>query len=522
MALGQDSRYSEAQAVSAISTPQLPLQAPVTPDMSTETLLAASSAAFGSFYSGADASSISAAAAPSDSAGIASAFLGFAGVQCEDSEPLYPQGYTKLNEQLQGVLVMPTSVATPPSLVSSPEFLHTTGATAAARTDEIAAIAGHNPLGQVATLSYPPPHTQQWAAPLAQSIQGGGSPVLASVPAPEGFVYSTPIMGSGQMPAEPLFGNISYSDANSTSSGSAAFAPNMACTIGPNMQMYAYSQPCMAQNSIPSLAQPPQQQPELAMPDALALNTHGTPLPGFDSFSLIGGQPPEPPALPFGGPFDAPTPLSRLQRSLSTDEPERARSSSPNLARLGAHPYISRRNTSGAGGAQFRRIRSHTRAGSDVIAGCMSPAHPMYSQQARDASLWRRLQGGSPSSSSLPTRASSIFGQMGAGGREGSSEDDGDVDSEPQRTPSGRIPLTRDQREVFFRWLYQNSHDPKPKGSERDRLRCIGKMTRERFKTWFANARRRYFKITYQNGVQKYTVNERFRVACQRANIKLD
>ncbi|KAJ2797190.1 hypothetical protein H4R20_005270 [Coemansia guatemalensis] len=93
---------------------------------------------------------------------------------------------------------------------------------------------------------------------------------------------------------------------------------------------------------------------------------------------------------------------------------------------------------------------------------------------------------------------------------------------EVHRTPSGRIPLTREQREIFFRWLYENAHDPKPKGIERDRLRRIGNMTRDRFKTWFANARRRYFKITYDDGVQRYAVNERFRVACQRAKIELD
>ncbi|KAJ2771991.1 hypothetical protein GGI18_004941, partial [Coemansia linderi] len=85
-----------------------------------------------------------------------------------------------------------------------------------------------------------------------------------------------------------------------------------------------------------------------------------------------------------------------------------------------------------------------------------------------------------------------------------------------------RTPLTPEQREIFFRWLYQNIHDPKPKGGERDRLRAIGNMSRERFKTWFANARRRYFTTTVENGVQRYSVNNRFIVACQRNNIKLD
>ncbi|KAJ2745269.1 hypothetical protein GGI20_002292 [Coemansia sp. BCRC 34301] len=90
------------------------------------------------------------------------------------------------------------------------------------------------------------------------------------------------------------------------------------------------------------------------------------------------------------------------------------------------------------------------------------------------------------------------------------------------KLPSIRTPLTTVQREIFFRWLYQNIHDPKPRGKERERLRNIGNMSHERFKTWFANARRRYFTVTTENGVQRYTINSRFVVACQRANINLD
>lgn len=85
-----------------------------------------------------------------------------------------------------------------------------------------------------------------------------------------------------------------------------------------------------------------------------------------------------------------------------------------------------------------------------------------------------------------------------------------------------RTPLTPYQREVFFRWLYKNADDPKPKGKEREELRRIGNMSRERFKTWFANARRRYFDVEYRDGVPTYTVNERFLDACQRANIHFD
>ncbi|KAJ1963038.1 hypothetical protein GGI12_002284 [Dipsacomyces acuminosporus] len=90
------------------------------------------------------------------------------------------------------------------------------------------------------------------------------------------------------------------------------------------------------------------------------------------------------------------------------------------------------------------------------------------------------------------------------------------------QTVSGRIPLTDEQRREYFLWLYRNAHDPKPKGKERERLRAIGNMSRERFKTWFANARRRYFRITENNGIQRYVINSRFKDACKRANIQLN
>ncbi|KAJ2521637.1 hypothetical protein H4217_001265 [Coemansia sp. RSA 1939] len=88
---------------------------------------------------------------------------------------------------------------------------------------------------------------------------------------------------------------------------------------------------------------------------------------------------------------------------------------------------------------------------------------------------------------------------------------------------SGRIALTNEQREIFFRWLFENTHDPKPKGKERERLRRIGNMSRGRFKTWFANARRRYFHVvTDAEGKQTYVVNERFKIACHRSNVKFE
>ncbi|KAJ1835381.1 hypothetical protein LPJ63_001197 [Coemansia sp. RSA 2711] len=498
---------------------------PITPGMGSDALLATQAATLSGLYSSVNIGA---------STDISGALFGLQGlpmpsegmpsvIPCENppalsgpsGDALYSQGYAKLNEHLQGVLGMPSAVSTPPASVSSPEFLST--------GSDIATIAGGS-LGQIPGLGYA--QAFHMHTPLAQDMSN------VTIPASEAL-YTTPIMGSTQLPAEPLF---TYAD---TGSG-AAFVPNMA-SAEHGMQMYAHPQHGLGQSGIPSLVH---------TPDIFMVNSHA-PLASSalaDSFGDVSLSQQQPSSLqqvasgllPFGA---VPGQLSQLrsQRSLSISEPARARSSSPSLTRLATmpalsgHPYTPRRNTSLRSnpsdmhaGAQFRRIRSHTRTGSDIVAGC-APGYTV----PQDFASWGKL--GSPGST-LPSRSNSTYSKSraasivpGSGALasvldsdDGTSAGDDEADSEPQRTPSGRIPLTREQREVFFRWLYENSHDPKPKGSERDRLRCIGNMTRERFKTWFANARRRYFKISYDNGVQQYTVNERFRVACQRANINLD
>ncbi|KAJ1759552.1 hypothetical protein LPJ77_002009 [Coemansia sp. RSA 2523] len=543
MASGQDTYNFGAAAINFASDPatssaSIQSLVPITPNMSSDALLVTHAASLGGIYSTAGVADVSAVVNPNsfaDALFLQRLAAGDQGIQCENSqalggfngEPLDSQGY-KFSEHLQGVLGMSSAVSTPPASVSSPDFLNT--------NNDIATITGTT-LSQMSGLGYS--QALHMHAPLSQSTTGNVT-ILATSEA----LYSTPIMGSTQMPVEPLFGHISYANAGS----SAAFVPNMAA-VEHNMQMYVHPQG-LGQSGIPSLAHTPQPEHSLGMSDFYAMNTHAAHIPpsslanSFSEFTLAGQQPATG-LLPFGQPSTGNFSHLRLQRTLSIGEPERARSSSPSLNQLVTmpaqvgHPYMPRRNTSmrsnpsdmHAGSAQLRRIRSHTRTGSDIVAGC-TPVPAM----APDLANWGRL--GSPCSTQL-SRASSGYksrdasivpgtGIMIYSSRNGDSDDgcsssgDNDAESEPQRTPSGRIPLTREQREVFFHWLYNNAHDPKPKGSERDHLRCIGNMTRERFKTWFANARRRYFKITYNNGVQQYTVNERFRVACQRANIKLD
>ncbi|KAJ1889571.1 hypothetical protein LPJ66_007961 [Kickxella alabastrina] len=85
-----------------------------------------------------------------------------------------------------------------------------------------------------------------------------------------------------------------------------------------------------------------------------------------------------------------------------------------------------------------------------------------------------------------------------------------------------RTSLSEKQKKEMFKWVYKNRFNPKPRGEERERLMRVAGMSRERFKTWFANARRRYFIRTEVNGAIQYEVTQTFIDACQRADIKLD
>ncbi|KAJ2001452.1 hypothetical protein H4R26_004124 [Coemansia thaxteri] len=246
----------------------------------------------------------------------------------------------------------------------------------------------------------------------------------------------------------------------------------------------------------------------------------------------------------------------RPGRSISISEPSRARSTSPAHALFGptphstAHPYFPSNVYQSLSGAMSPKLGA---AAADMQGGRQSSAQHSSVADAGNSYLdiaQLNLRNSSPrpvlqrsysgpqtrprhheaksvlSSPSTPVVNSESASDGLHSSDEALSEDGatGDISDagHDAKGAGNRIPLTAAQREIFFRWLYQNINDPKPKGSERDRLRCIGNMTRERFKTWFANARRRYFSVTVVDGVQRYTMNTRFIVACERANIKLD
>ncbi|KAJ2724273.1 hypothetical protein GGI07_002046 [Coemansia sp. Benny D115] len=104
-------------------------------------------------------------------------------------------------------------------------------------------------------------------------------------------------------------------------------------------------------------------------------------------------------------------------------------------------------------------------------------------------------------------------------------DEDNDNDSEAKEGSqlSKRTLLTAKQKCAYFRWLYTHQSNPWPKGDEREQLRALGNMSKGRFKTWFANARRRYFSSVINEAGQKtLELNNRFFISCQRAKISLD
>ncbi|KAJ2708012.1 hypothetical protein FB645_000363 [Coemansia sp. IMI 203386] len=368
------------------------------------------------------------------------------------------------------------------------------------------------------------------------------APVPVSAPA-TGAAFCTPIMGSAQQqPADQLFGKLDYAAvSNSAAAGLLGFAAGSVVGHGADAAAAAR----LGSHGVPSLAHTPQpDRSERPSPMALLGAYAVSPLTAasaspmvpamaspmissyFDGISLSSLSTPHmPTAYPAAARVcqGSCAVRPRLFRSLSTaGAHSRARSSSPSHLALGpgaraaGHPYL---------------VHAHTTAGSETRAG-----HSKRASVHVDGvlNIARRLSIENAGCSPLNKAACASMSHAGSVISSGScpaadadsaedNDDDNDEAADKQQTSvSGRIPLTNEQREVFFRWLYENAHDPKPKGHERDRLRCIGNMSRERFKTWFANARRRYFVTSQDNGVLTYSVNQRFLVACQRAKIKLD
>ncbi|KAJ2462329.1 hypothetical protein GGI03_004540 [Coemansia sp. RSA 2337] len=396
----------------------------------------------------------------------------------------------------------------------------------------------------------------------------------AFLPASTSSQYAMPITGPAQVPAEPLFAPVCYADmSNSGSRRSSSAAAHAA--YAPNSAIAAHSRGHIGQHGIPMLSQN-----NGFLGDGNVFNNTGslvigTPVTSVGSnsgahalsqsftsvFSDISlgnsyGESQAMPAFANQGVVRNSSRLARMRpgRSLSISEPFHARTPSPALSALGAvphtsaHPYFPSAAYQSFGGAHspsmgVAAINQYSGDQGNVYGGAEADKtysegewrHPKSNSSSRLALL--RSKSG-PQSRPRPRVARSMLGSPStaavasvSASIESHSSDEAHSDDERTdivvkaeqgiRTSSGRTPLTAMQREVFFRWLYQNIHDPKPRGSERDRLRAIGNMSRERFKTWFANARRRYFTVTVENGVQRYAMNNRFIVVCERSGINL-
>ncbi|KAJ2416791.1 hypothetical protein GGI10_000691 [Coemansia sp. RSA 2530] len=480
----------------------------------------------------------------------------------------YARSPAEFGFPLQGPSMVASSALTPQFQVASSELLSIGGVGQLG-----AGMAASGFLDQIVNpthASTPRLHSQQ------HSYSSVGDGMGAFLPASVAPMYSMPITGPLQTPAEALFAPVCYADMSNDGSrrGSCAATP-AAHTSNSTMGL---SGGHIGQQGIPRLAQdngllgegnsfssacsfifsPPVSGAGPSSGSA-ALSQSFT--SGFSDLSL-GSTHTESQAMSpsftsqaSSGVIRNSSRLARMRpgRSLSISEPFDVRSPSPALLALGAvphtcaHPYFPNSAYQGFGGAISPSI-SVAALGNQ--SGAYSNDSGMETGMASSEGAWRHPKSNSSSrldllrsksgpqfrrrpkvhTSALSNPLAAAAGSVATSAEQHSSDDDHSDDehagartkADKDKILAVRTPLTPEQREIFFRWLYQNIHDPKPKGGERDRLRAIGNMSRERFKTWFANARRRYFTITVENGVQRYSVNNRFIVACQRNNIKLD
>ncbi|KAJ2556570.1 hypothetical protein EV175_001915 [Coemansia sp. RSA 1933] len=343
-------------------------------------------------------------------------------------------------------------------------------------------------------------------------------------------------------------GGISASNHAANDAAAAAMGSNSGSSIGKDADMHGYARARVGSANLSPFTLPPEMLDIAAPPTSagsVTVSSGRSITSGFGNISLDSATDQTGGGCSFQPPRRAASYASRLsrmrpKRSLSSGKIANARmspfTSGPSTS---VHPYMPHCCTSPGGGPaivselvaspRMDRLYSHSRSGSDaLIAGLtatdLSRAQSITSLQNSpfvkdEASVAGEAEGehdddDDDSSSSSDASDNESSEQNAAAGT---------LQRGGKTSGSGRIALTNEQRSVFFQWLYLNAHDPKPKGKERDRLRGIGNMSRGRFKTWFANARRRYFHVTTgADGKQKYTINERFRVACQRSNIELE
>ncbi|KAJ2861110.1 hypothetical protein GGI22_002541 [Coemansia erecta] len=444
-----------------------------------------------------------------------------------DDFMVYPQPLDKMHNSLFNELLPASMTASPAhSSFGAP----TTGTAQTATRHPLLPDMGGN------GFTSPEMVAAAMAAAVAATTPGAGVASFSLPASTTQAMFSPTIPGFAGMGEEgaALFGQLGgYADGGSISAANHMAYDDAAAAEAMNADMHGHAQ-TRGSNLSPFMLPP--EMLDIAAPPASAQSTGGSTVNsgqsitgGFGSISLDADS---------QGPFQLPprraasyaSRLSRMRpkRSLSSGKIANARmcpfASGPSTS---AHPYMIPHHCASPGSVgdqqqyqqqpmaspRIDRLYSHSRSGSGaLIAGLAG------SELSRAQSI-----GSVQSSPFVGDVEDSSSNSSDASDNDESSEHASTLKRGGKTSGSGRIALTNEQREVFFRWLYQNSHDPKPKGKERDRLRSIGNMSRGRFKTWFANARRRYFYVsTEADGKQKYTINERFRIACQRSNIEFE
>ncbi|KAI9506856.1 hypothetical protein GGI25_000115 [Coemansia spiralis] len=468
----------------------------------------------------------------------------------------------KMHGLLDGIL---SNVSTP--LAQTPPFPSSSAVHGHAGVQNEAIQIEGSPLSLFSGLSYMP---NQPAQTPSFFQEGGGSHLFAPIEAVAGnnsnnipsfslptapsqtLMYPSPVTRFTHVPDERLFGQLNYADNNADTTGicssgsntaaNPAFASGEVATAGRmatvdaailagqiGLHEHAHLGNVGQSNNISAfvLSQGLQHTPSSLQSEALRYAAITPSLTsGFGNISLGAEQTPQ--SFSFQVPRRAASHASRLssmrpKRSLSSGKIAHMRSSPlASAPSTSVHPYFPRSSCASPSlplsgvdipiaSPQLDRLNSYVGLSSEAT-GCAAEEQDV-----------KRSGHSSPSAWGMFSTAAASAADEGSQHLSDDASSDHNASVERRSSASNRIPLTSEQREIFFRWLHENAHDPKPKGKERDRLRSIGNMSRERFKTWFANARRRYFNVaTNMDGEQSYTINERFKIACQRANIKLE
>ncbi|KAI8325332.1 hypothetical protein GQ54DRAFT_308499 [Martensiomyces pterosporus] len=102
---------------------------------------------------------------------------------------------------------------------------------------------------------------------------------------------------------------------------------------------------------------------------------------------------------------------------------------------------------------------------------------------------------------------------------DGNDDDDSDPATSHSRSYS-RSPVTKEQKWALYTWLIENVNYPYPREEDMNGLLNVDNMDAAKFKTWFANTRKRqFYKVRTSTGDKLFIPNTKFFETCRRLGI---